>query len=238
MTRQSQRPRRDIFTEFPATGRAGLIVRYAGDGAERLAHSFADAAERLASTFRGQAPDDALLMPFLFLYRHAIELDLKHAIRFAARLRRNNGEPEESLFPEAVAERLQKKHGHRLMALVDELDAHLTKLNLPTLPKEVRRLLTLIQVSDPSGESFRYGSGLPNSQDQIDFPTLATALKKAYDIFSATSTMLDAYQDDQSVMLEEQRGLEVEHAAGMAEEQRAAEAEYAADLRDEFGSWG
>lgn len=55
-----QQPRRDIFTEFPASGRAGLIVRYAGDGAERLAHSFADAAERLASTFRGQALDDAL----------------------------------------------------------------------------------------------------------------------------------------------------------------------------------
>ena len=66
MTRPSQQqPRRDIFTEFPATDHAGLIVRYAGDGANRLGHSFADAAERLASTFGGQAPDDALLMPFL-----------------------------------------------------------------------------------------------------------------------------------------------------------------------------
>lgn len=238
MTRPPQQQRRrDIFTEFPATDHAGLIVRYAGDGAERLAHSFADAAERLASTFRGQAPDDALLMPFLYLYRHAIELDLKHAIRFAARLRRNNGEREESLLPDAVAERLQKKHRHRLIALVDELDGHLTELHLSTLPKDVRRLFTLIQASDPSGESFRYGSGLPNSQDQINFPALATALKRAYDISSAASIMLDAYEDDQSVMLEEQRAIEAEYTADIYEEQRALEAEYAADMRAEFESW-
>lgn len=223
MTRPPQlQPRRDIFTEFPATDHAGLIVRYAGKGAERLAHSFADAAERLASTFRGQAPDDAVLMPFLYLYRHAIELDLKHAIRFAARLRRINGEREESLGPDAVAERLQKKHRHRLMALVDELDGHLVDLRLSTLPKDVRRLFTLIHASDPSGESFRYGSGLSDSQDQIDFPALAAALKEAYDISSAASMMLDAYEDDQSSMLEEQRALE---------------AEYAADMRAEFESW-
>lgn len=176
-------------------------------------------------------------MPFLYLYRHAIELDLKPAIRLAARLRRNNGESEESLLPDAVAERLQKKHGHRLMALVAELDGHLTALHLFTLPKDVRRLFTLVHSSDPSGESFRYGSGLPNSQDQIDFPAPAAAPKQAYDISSATSIMLNAYEDDQSVMLDEQRASEAEYAADVYEEQRAVEAEHAADMRAEFEIW-
>lgn len=49
------------------------------------------------------------------------------------------------------------------MALVAELDGHLTALDLSTLPRDVRRLFTLISASDPSGESFRYGSGLPNT---------------------------------------------------------------------------
>lgn len=217
-----QQPRRDIFTEFPATDRAGLIVRYPREGGDRLAYCFAHAAERLASTFRGEAPDDALLMPFLYLYRHAIELDLKHAIRYAARLRRNNGEFEPELTRDAVVERLQKKHGHRLMALVDELDAHLRALKQSPLPTEVRRLFTRISASDPSGEAFRYGSGLPDSRDQIDFPALAAALKEAYNISSAASDVLSAYEEYQSDMLEEQRSFE---------------AEYAADLRAEFQDW-
>ena len=50
-------------------------------------------------------------MPFLYLYRHAIELDLKHAIQYAAQLRRNNGELQPELAPDAVAERLKEKHG-------------------------------------------------------------------------------------------------------------------------------
>lgn len=223
MTRhRKQQPRRDIFTEFPAVNAAGLIVRYPREGGDRLAYCFADAAERLASTFSGGAPDDALLMPFLYLYRHAIELDLKHAIRYAARLRRNNGELRPELAPDAIAERLQKKHGHRLMALLDELDAHLRALEESPLPTEVRRLFTRVSASDPSGGAFRYGSGLPDGQDQIDFPALAAALKEAYNISSAASDVLSAYEEYQSDMLEEQRSFE---------------AEYEADLRAEFQDW-
>ncbi|WP_157973751.1 hypothetical protein [Desertihabitans aurantiacus] len=221
MTRQQPQPRRDIFTEFPAGDRAGLIVRFP-DRTDSLGYSFADAAERLATTFRAQAPDDAMLLPFLYLYRHAIELDLKSAIRVATRLRRNNGESDPSLATKAVAERLQKKHGHRLMALLDELDGHLTALNLSTTPKDVRKLFDRISATDPTGESFRYGSGLANEQDQIDFPALAKALKYAYTMSSASLDMMDAYEAFQSDMLEEQR---------------AIEAEIAADMRAEFEDW-
>ena len=242
MTRQTPaQPRHDIFTEFPATSHAGLIVRYPGDGADRLPHSFADAAERLASTFTGQAPDDALLMPFLYLYRHAIELELKYAIRFAARLRRNNGEDDPSLTAEAVSERLKKKLGHRLMPLLDELNRQLGALGQPPVPVEVRRLLERISTADQTGETFRYGPGLPDGQDHIDFPALADKLKQASDTLVGASVMLDAYEDEQSIRLEEQREFEAEYASDMLEEQReeqrALEAEYAADMRAEFEGW-
>jgi hypothetical protein len=75
--------RRDFFTEFPATDYDSLIVRYSGDQDGRFGSCFAEAADRLAASYRGGAPDDALLLPLLYLYRHAIELDLKHSIRFA-----------------------------------------------------------------------------------------------------------------------------------------------------------
>lgn len=49
--------------------------------------------------------------------------------------------------------------------------------------------------------------------------------------------MLDAYEDDQSVLLEEQSAIEAKYAADMLEKQHALEAEYAADVRGEFESW-
>ena len=222
MVRQPKQVRRDIFTEFPATDRASLIVRYPRESGARVGYCFAAAADRLASTFRGSAPDDALLMPFLYLYRHALELDLKHSIRYAAQLRRGNGELDPELAPVAVEERLRRRHKHRLMALVDELDLHLKALEQDTFPSEVRRLFTRISVSDPRGESFRYGDGLPEEQDQIDFPALAEALKEAYNITSAASDVLYAYEEYQRDMLEEQR---------------AVEAEFEAEMRQEFESW-
>lgn len=222
MTGKPQRRRRDIFTEFPATDRSGLIVRYPGDGHGRLPHAFANAAERLARTFRGDPADDAMLMPFLYLYRHAIELELKHAIRYATALRRADGETSPELVPDAVAERLQKKHGHRLIALVDELDAHLKALHQQAIPRKVRVLLTRIAESDPAGESFRYGTGMPEGQDHIDFPALAAALKEAYNIAAVASDVLSAYEDFQQDMMAEARSIE---------------ADYAAEMRAEFEGW-
>ena len=49
------------------------------------------------------------LLPFLYLYRHAIELDLKRAICFAARLRRKADETDATLSVEAVTERSKNK---------------------------------------------------------------------------------------------------------------------------------
>ena len=226
-------PRRDVFTQFAATGHDGLIVRYPDSDDGRLSSCFAGAADRLFASYEGGAPDDALLLPYLYLYRHAIELDLKHSIRFAARLRRNNGEKDPELESAMVVERLQWKHGHRLMALVDELDRHMRALEQDVLPASVRRTFTLIAATDPRGESFRYSGSLPDSQDYIDFPKLATALSEAYLVASAASDILSAVEDYQQEALAEQYAVQAEYEAEARAEEAAMQAEYEAEARAE-----
>lgn len=117
--------RRDIFTQYPANTYEELIVRYSGEDDGRLGASFAQAADRLAGTHTGRPVDDALLLPYLYLYRHAMELDVKHAIRFAAKLRTVKGERDPALSDPALGERLKKTLRHKLPALVTELEKHL-----------------------------------------------------------------------------------------------------------------
>ena len=205
--------RRDILNQFPATAYERQVVRYASEHDGRLGMCYAEAADRLASTHRGRATDDALLMPFLYLYRHAIELDLKYSIKFAAQLRRNEGHQDLLVDEDALNERLPKKHRHRLMALVEELDKHLAALGLALTPTSVRRTLTLIATSDPSGETFRYTGALPDEQDHIDFPRLAQALADAYRQTSTAWDILSAYGDQQYDALEEYRAIQADLAA-------------------------
>lgn len=208
--------RRDLLTQFPVTDHADLIVRWPGDDG-RLAYSFAEAAHRLARTFTGSAPDDALLMPFLYLYRHAIELELKQSIRYAARLRRNLAPGDGDLDPSAVNEKLKAKLGHRLMALADELDQHLLVLDVPVAPASVRVTLELLSSADRVGEAFRYSGSLPQSLDDVDFPALSTALAEAYGVLAAAPTMLENVEDAQ----EEGLSIQAELSAEFEEEMRA-----------------
>jgi hypothetical protein len=197
--------RRDIFTHYPAGAYREQIVRFPSDNNALLAMNFADAADRLAATHRGRAVDDGLLLPYLFLYRQALELSLKHCITLAASLRRNEGHVDPLVDEEAMLDRLKKKHGHRLMALVDELDKHLTALGLELTPTSARRTLTLVATSDPSGENFRYAGRLPQEQDHIDFPKLTAAVADAYKKTSTARGVLSVIQDYQYDAQEEYR---------------------------------
>lgn len=215
-----------LFRLYPGTQYDGLIARYPVDSDLRLEYCFADAAERLASTYRGQASDDAILYPWLYLYRHAIELALKESIRLAARLRRNNGEADELLKDESVRTRLRSKHKHSIGALVNEMNAHLSALEQPQLPKDTMRMLTALAKADPAGEAFRYAGSLPATQDAMDFYQLSAAVKEAYGIASATYDVLDHYASVQADWLEDMHQMQVDFDAEMR-------AEYEADMREE-----
>jgi len=61
-----------------------LIARYPYRTDRDYAFFYHEAANRLASTYTGKTIDDTILIPFLMLYRHAFELQLKNCIRYLA----------------------------------------------------------------------------------------------------------------------------------------------------------
>jgi hypothetical protein len=216
-----------LFTLFPGTEHHRLIVRYPYDTDARLSYQFADAAGRLASTYTGQPADDAMLLPWLYLHRHAIELSLKSSIRIAVQLRRNNGEGSDNLQPEAMAKRLRKKHGHRLKPLIDELNAHLIALQLDTVPADTMAVVELLNLADPGGMAFRYSGELPNGQDFMDFPALNKALSEAYSMVGTAEDVLDHYAEGQADWLAHKQEIEAEMRA-----------EFEAEMRSAYGSEG
>lgn len=210
-----------IFAAYPATTERGLIQRWGPDDNNRLSYEFAESAKRLAATHVGDSIDDVILLPFTYLYRHAIELSLKESIQFAALLRRRNGETDPSLEATAVSQRLKKKHRHSIGALVNELNVHMVALDLQEMPTETGRVLQMLAQADATGESFRYTGKLPGSHYNIDFPSLSAALADAYSITSATNDVLEAYGSSQDEWLEIQREMRAEY-----------EADYASDMGD------
>jgi hypothetical protein len=227
--RVPQRPQ-DLFTEFPATTHDRLIVRYP-DAMTNLEHSFSDAAERLADSYKGRAPDDALLLPFLYLYRHAFELNLKGCIELAAACRVLEGDDEDgSLEPAEVQRRLHHVHGHKIMALFEELDGHLKALGFDPIPKESRKLHTLLSNTDPRGESFRYDRSMPgrlgDSGDDVDFIALRTALRDGFGLAQGALSMLDDAFQNLCDAREEHRAVEAELRAEFEAEMRAEFEDY------------
>lgn len=215
-----------IFAGFPAVTQSGLIQRWGSRDDSRLSYEFAESAKRLAATHVGEPSDDVILMPFMLLYRHAIELSLKESIHYAALLRRRNGESDPLLEAHAVSERLERKHRHSIGALVNELNTHMTVLDMPVMPKDTGRILQMLAEADATGEAFRYTGKLPESYDNIDFPSLSAALDETFGITAASRDVLEAYGSAQEEYLEIQREFEAE-----------IRAEYEADYASDMGEW-
>jgi len=204
---------------FPAKAESSLIMRHGRHSDDFLEEHLAEAAQRLAATFHGQPVDDLILIPWLYLYRHAMELTMKRSILYAVGLRRNNGEEEPSLDSEVVADRLSKKHKHRLGAILNELQVHLGALDLPPVPSDAAKIVQLLGELDPAGLSFRYSEQLPDSVDRIDFVQMNAAIATAYTTVAAALDVLCEYGDVQSDYLDEMRQIQ---------------AEIEADLRDDY----
>lgn len=209
-----------IFSKFPGASSNHLIQRWGPRSDSRLSYEFAASARRLAGTHVGQPVDDELLLPMMYLYRHAIELALKEAIQLAAYIRRSGGDEDTFLSSDTVTSRLKKRHRHSIGALVNELNLHLEKLELPRLPADTNRVLQYLAAADSSGESFRYTGTLAGSGENIDLPSLATALDETYAMTSAATDVLENYEETQSEWLEVQREMR---------------ADYEAEMRSEFG---
>lgn len=120
---------------------------------------FADAAWTLVARWVDQRqPKDGHLLPIIWLYRHALELVLKHNIREAADCLVDRGETDGRLDREALDEWLRRKAGHKLASLASRLDELLTMLKLENLPSETHDVLQELHALDPGGDAFRYAT--------------------------------------------------------------------------------
>jgi len=135
-----------LFKVFPGNDPRSLIVRYPFQDDSDVEVGFAEAAKRLAQSFSGEPIDDVILMPFLFLWRHAIELSLKDQIKTAITFRKLNGDDDPSLNKDEVVARLTKTH--RIGQLAKELAGHFSRLDLPAMPAETGRTLEWLVAAD------------------------------------------------------------------------------------------
>jgi hypothetical protein len=157
---------------------------------------YADAARRLRDSYSAEPWDDVILLPFMFVWRQAIELALKDNIRHLAELRRQGGASDPNLARTNVKNRLRNKLGHNLEKLIDEHQLHVAALGLQEIPDDVLETLRLLAALDNGGTGFRYAGILRAPSADINFETISTALD---DSFQLLRLVIDAATDGKGV---------------------------------------
>lgn len=181
-------PDETLFTAHAASDFANLIQYNEHSMSERLvAIGYADAGHRLEASYQAEPWDDVMLLPFLFLWRQAIELQLKANIRDLATLRRRQGETEERLRSKIVDKRLldPREVGHNLTKLVAEHNEHILALGLQEIPFDAIRTLELLAALDNAGTGFRYAGVLKARSADLNFRSLAKSLDEAFRLLQA-----------------------------------------------------
>ena len=178
-----------LFEKHPATGQHNLIQYHPWMEEYLLAAGYAEAAKRLAASYRAQPWDDVILLPFLFVWRQAIELVLKDAIRRLARWRREGGDQDPELAAKVVNEKLRGDIGHKISGLRIEVRRHLDALGAEQLPERTEAALQLLEGVDNRGTSFRYAGLLKSGTADLNIETLNAQL---HDTFEICSVIVDA----------------------------------------------
>lgn len=146
------------------------------------------AAEAIAGQVLSEGRHDLFVHPLLFLYRQAVELDLKHLIAAGRPLVGRPGG-----FP----------HGHGLMPLWQECRSIIVQLDA-SVRREAENVAAIIAEFsrvDPSGEAFRYPvtkSGqpsLPTELRLIDLRNVASVMEQVQNFLDGAGFMLQAERD-------------------------------------------
>ncbi|HBV09075.1 hypothetical protein ACFO7V_01675 [Glutamicibacter bergerei] len=215
-----------IFEMFPSQNYWDSVVHFAHLDLDAIELGYAEAAKRIANSVSGkEAYDDLVLIPFMFLWRHAIELSLKNQIREALTLKSWTDATGATADLQRLTPILNSKHN--LKVLFDELQDLFAWHNLDKFPDEARKTLVWLADSDPTGQAFRYAGSADNDQSHVDFPGLSTGLESTYRLISAGADILGelaGYLEDE---LEEER-----YAAAEARAEFMAELE--AESNDEL----
>lgn len=181
-----------LFEQHPATSQSHLIQFHPWMGEYLLATGYAEAARRLAASYSAEPWDDVILLPYMFLWRQAIELVLKDAIRRLAGWRREIIVDGYDLDAAEVNDLLKSEVGHRISRLRMEVRSHLDALGRPQLPQKIERTLQILEAVDNRGTTFRYAGVLKSPGADINFESLH---KQLDDAFGICSVIVDAATD-------------------------------------------
>lgn len=144
--------------------------------------AFSETANRVAESYKANPADDAILMPYLTLYRQAFELLLKDmALSFGSFYRRTGSSLTE--FSRENMDELigQNGFGHSLHKSFAYFEKHFEALGFATqpLPVSLPRAVKLLHSTDPSGTNFRYPDEKLGEVLNINFPKLHEELQEA-----------------------------------------------------------
>ena len=143
-----------IFDPAPAhEWRYNAVAERYHDSDSKIAAGYRRAADLIVEAWPEER-FDPLLAPVILLYRHAIELELKTAIRMAERAKSHAGLPHRDL--STLNEWFKNKAGHRLAVLRDDLAGSLVALSAEPMDPTVSKLIEELHTIDPGGETFRY----------------------------------------------------------------------------------
>lgn len=187
-----------LFESHPSENYATRIVR-GFDFQEnlQLVLAYQDAARRLAATFSSGAKGDLLLMPFLYLYRHAFELLLKEMLRSFVLLRVRCIDGEISDLEEVVSDEFMKSLSHRLYKIFNKVKMEYEKLQVgEPFPSTPEKLISKISEVDKNGESFRYSHQLRDEVNYIDFINLNQEFEREFNILLNLYYSIDGYFSD------------------------------------------
>ena len=195
-----------LLTSVPNKDYSRLVVRYPYQTNDQYAHAYHFAANRLASTFGGEPIDDQILLPFLTLYRHAFELQLKNTIRSLVGLRANYLEGWTPELSEAVSEKRfmdRDQLGHDLYKLLNDTKKHFAALDLQEeFPKSVEAMVSKLHEADKAGTAFRYAGLLPDTQEYVDFPDLVAMLDREFSMLCVVTDYAEGCYDPMPTLSE------------------------------------
>ncbi|NTW39856.1 MAG: hypothetical protein HGA44_08185 [Cellulomonadaceae bacterium] len=175
-----------LLRGFPATAYERLIVRYPYQSDGDYAHAYQSSAQRLASTYAGRAEDDLILIPYLMLYRHAFELQMKSMIRRLVDWREVYGHGlDDGLRGATLEAHLKDNLGHGLYPIFNDLrNRYYAIAGVERIPPSIEKIISMLHEADRHGVSFRYAGGLPDRQENVDFPDLCAVLDQEFDWLS------------------------------------------------------
>jgi hypothetical protein len=160
------------------------------DGMTGYIEGYRRAAESVyATTIRNRDSPDYMLFPLAFLWRHHLELALKHIIALGRSL-------EDSAwgFPEH----------HRLLELWHEAKVHIVNASSPDAPElaNVEANLSEFQMVDPGSFGFRYPTERNSGARTLAHAPSHVNLGVLHEAMQALSNYLDAVQMELSVRLD------------------------------------